>query len=145
MLRENTVQHTFVYSSNMSLDVHGNILDQQALSLDWDYSSNSTVKTVRTATAATEWQHCCLETFHGSGAVILEASRWAPTGRGLDPRTLGDSQQQLEQQRVAAQHTTTATTRKRNKLNNKVRRKRAWSQLYSVGDSLQQGWQRHMR
>ena len=34
MLRDNTVQHTFVYSSNMSLDVHGNILDQQALSLD---------------------------------------------------------------------------------------------------------------
>ena len=85
------------------------------------------------------------ESFHGSGAVILEASRWALTGRGLDPRTLGDSRQQLEQQRVAAQYTTTATTRKRNKLNNKVRRKRAWSQLYSVGDSLQQGWQRHMR
>jgi hypothetical protein len=43
VLRDNTVQHTFVYSSNMSLDVHGNILDQQALSLDWvqQHSQNS--------------------------------------------------------------------------------------------------------
>ena len=88
-------------------------------------------KTARTATAATEWQHCCLETFHGSGAVILEASRWAP-------RTAGAT-------RAAAQHTTTATTSKGNKHNNKVRKERAWSQLYSVGDSQQQGWQWHMR
>ena len=57
----------------------------------------------------------------------------------------GELQQQLEQQRVAAQHTTTAATSKGNKHNKKVRQERAWSQLYSVGDSQQQGWQRHMR
>ena len=97
LLRTNTVQHTECVQVNMSLDVTVNILDQQALSLKPPgLLSNSTkgAHSISCNRLTTELP----ESFHGSGAVILEASRWAPTGRGLDPRTLGDSQQQLEQQ-----------------------------------------------
>ena len=94
MLRTNTVQHTECVQVNMSLDVTGNILDQQALSLELLSNSTKGAHSISCNRLTTELP----ESFHGSGAVILEASRWAPTGRGLDPRTLGDSQQQLEQQ-----------------------------------------------
>ena len=50
MLRINTVQHTECVQVNMSLDVTGNILDQQALSLDFC----PTVQKARTASAATD-------------------------------------------------------------------------------------------
>ena len=50
LLRTNTVQHTECVQVNMSLDVTGNILDQQALSLDFC----PTVQKARTASAATD-------------------------------------------------------------------------------------------
>ena len=59
VLRTNTVQHTECVQVNMSLDVTGNILDQQALSLDFC----PTVQKARTASAATDWQQSCLNLF----------------------------------------------------------------------------------
>ena len=79
-----------------------------------------TVQKVRTATGAKECQHQLPWFSHGCGAVILEASRWAPTT--TTGATLGSSPTQTTSAKEAglipAKHT--------------------------VGDSQQQGWQRHM-
>ena len=71
LLRTNTVQHTECVQVNMSLDVTGNILDQQALSLELLSNSTKGAHSISCNRLTTELP----ESFHGSGAVILEASR----------------------------------------------------------------------
>ena len=85
MLRTNTVQHTECVQVNMSLDVTGNILDQQALSLDFC----PTVQKARTASAATDWQQSCLNLF-----MVAEQWSWKHPGElqqaeGLIPEHWG--------------------------------------------------------
>ena len=85
LLRTNTVQHTECVQVNMSLDVTGNILDQQALSLDFC----PTVQKARTASAATDWQQSCLNLF-----MVAEQWSWKHPGElqqaeGLIPEHWG--------------------------------------------------------
>ena len=62
------------------------LLSPSWINRPWAWSFCPTVQKARTATAATERERETTELllwiFHGSGAVILEASRWAPTTAG---------------------------------------------------------------